>query len=473
MPIPESFGFDTYLSPFTFKYGSPEMRTNWSQQQFWQNDFDVVFATASAQHQAGLVSSEELAKLATARDHISVARILNLEREIGHDQIAFYTHLQDLTGCDVIGNGLTSEDGLSNAEMMQISGGFGILRNKLVSTIKSIAEQVETNRDLVCMGYTHLQAAEPTTMGYRFARYAQNLLVDLRTLDHTLPELKGKGVKGPVGTSASLENILEGSEMTVQEHEDLIMKTIAIPYATITDQTYPRRFLFDTLKVLAGTGLSLHHAALEIQILQSSNFDEVSEPRRKGQPGSAAMPHKQNPIITENIDSITEELPGHLISAWMTGAFQTLERTLRDSAGKRSWLPESFLIVDEALTKTEKVFKGLRVHKNSVRYNLGKHAPFCATEIILGKLVDAGVNRLGAHQILHDHSETAKEDVRSGLPNPFRTILLDDERITGPLGKDVVEKAFDDIYHHVGRAPQACVDFLEKEVYPAIHQQTA
>jgi len=290
-------------------------------------------------------------------------------------------------------------------------------------------------------------------------------------LDAIKPMIKGKGIKGAVGTSASFADMLEGTGMNAEEHEKKIMEKLGIDSVTISDQTYPRKFLLLTEQVLSGIGQSLHRYALDLQMLQSSFVDEVSEPRRRGQVGSSAMPHKQNPINSENIDSITEELPGELFAAWMTAANVTLERTLRDSAGKRSWLPESFLIVDEALTRAERVTRGLVVHENSVRTNLERFAPFSVTEIILEKLVNAGMDRKDAHEILVGHAETAVEAKRSGLPNPMKELILGDERITSLVSTEDVEQSFEDILIHVGDAPQRCENFLKNELYPAIEKK--
>lgn len=471
-PAPDSYrvGYETYLSPFTFRYGSPEMRRIWSQNNFWRRVRDVWIAVAAVQHEAGLVSEEQLEDLKTHRDDLSVERIFALERETGHDVAAAIREFREVApvGGEVLHWGMTSEDVLSNAETAQIHEAFDIVRLKLVGTLGALGRQIETHKDLVCMGYTHLQAAEPTTMGYRLAKYAQDLLIDLRLLDFVRPLIKGKGVKGAVGTSASFAEILAGNEMSVEDHERRIMEQLDMEAVSISDQTYPRKFLLLTENVLSGVGQSLHRFALDLQVLQSSPMDEVSEPRRKGQVGSSAMPQKQNPIHSENIDSLTEMLPGESLSAWMTAAFITLERTLRDSAGKRSWLPESFLIVDEALSRAERVARGLVVHENSVRRDLELSAPFCVTEIILADLVRAGMDRKEAHEILVGHAERAVDTKRLGLPNPMKELLLADEKITSRLGEAVVEEAFEKVFTHVGDAPKRCMDFLNNELYPAI-----
>ncbi len=467
--VQSAFGFETYLSPFTYKYGSKEMRQNWSQVKFWSNVRSIWVAAAKTQSEVNLVSDIQFADLAVNFQSLSVGRILELEKEKGHDgagAIAEYSEVAPIGG-EIVHQGMTSEDVLSNAEVMQVQEAFDLLRPKLTGVLEAFGKRIDENKDLVCMGWTHLQAAEPTTMGYRFAKYAQDLLIDLKFLNSVKGEVKGKGIKGAVGTSASFEKMLEGTGMTVEEHEQKIMGRLGIDYVSISDQTYPRKSLFLTGAALGSIGQSLHRFALDLQILQGSAIDEVSEPRRKGQIGSAAMPHKANPINAENIDSITEELPGHLFSAWMTGAFVTLERTLRDSAGKRSCLPESFLIVDEALTRAERIVSGMEIHEDSIRTNLKKFAPYMVTEIVLGELVKTGMDRKKAHEILVGHAETARNNVRSGKPNNMRDLLFGDKRMDVlPVG--TISQAFESIFTHVGNAPSKCTAFLEKELYPAI-----
>jgi adenylosuccinate lyase len=468
---PRSFGFETYLSPFTYKYGSSEMRENWSQERFWTNVRDVWIAKATVENEIGMVTDEQLRDLRKNKDRLSVGRILELERETGHDvagAIAEYSEVAP-EGGKILHNAMTSEDALSNAEIAQIQEAFGIVRPKVIGVLDAFAEKIDKTKNLVCMGYTHLQAAEPTTMGYRFAKYAQDLLTDLRFLDFVNSEVKGKGLKGAVGTAASFSEILKDTRVSPDEYEQRVMDEFGLDYVTISDQTYPRKMLFLTGSSMASIGQSLHRFALDVQILQSSFVDEISEPRKKGQVGSAAMPHKANPVNSENIDALTEELPGETFSAWMAGAFVTLERTLRDSAGKRSWLPESFLIVDESLMRAERIIRGMSIHENSIRANLNKFAPYMATEVLMAKLVKTGMDRKEAHEVLVGHAEIARDSVREGKANPMRELVEGDERIVSLLGELEIDEAFEGVFSHVGTAPARCEVFLEAELYPAIN----
>ena len=469
-PAPFKAGFETYQSVFTYRYGSPEMRKIWSRQNFWLNVRDVWIAVAEAQQKAGIVTPEQVKDLKEHRNDLSVERIDQLEKEKGHDvaaAIAEYSEVAPIGG-EILHNGMTSEDALSNAEIKQIHDSFDILRPKLVGTLEAFGAQIDKNKGLICVGWTHLQAAEPTTMGYRFAKYAQDLVDDLKILNFMKPMIKGKGIKGSVGTSASFGEIFEGTNMTAERQEEFVMKKLGIEPAGITDQTYPRKGALTAESILLQIGQSLHRFALDIQILQSSAIDEVSEPRRKGQIGSSAMPHKQNPINSENIDSLTELLPGQTFAAWMTAAYITLERTLRDSAGKRSSIPESFLIIDEALERTKKIISGIVIHDNSIKTNMDRFGPFFATEIIMAKLVEAGMDRMEAHSILVELSEKAIDAKREGKPNPLQELATSDKRITKFIGEDEVRESFDKVRKHVGNAPQKCEEFLEKELNPII-----
>lgn len=465
-PEPDLFGHETYLSPYTFRYAEEAMRHLWSQGGIWKRVRRVWNASSETLNEAGLVSDDKLKDLLDNEGNISVERIFALEKQSGHDIDGAAKEYGEvaLIGGDVVHAAMTSEDPLGNSEVMGMHLAMDIIRDRVVGALHAFGPFIEKYKDLVCVGWTHLQAAEPTTMGYRFARYAQDLNTDLEIIDALMPLIKGKGIRGPVGTAAAMTTLLEGSDMDFEEYEHKTMKRLGIEAADVSGQTYPRKNLFIVESILAGIGQSLHAFALDIQMLQASAIDEVSEPRRRGQVGSSAMPHKRNPIISENVDSITEELPGKLMSAWMTAAFVTLERTLRDSAGKRSWLPESFLIVDEALIRTERIMSGITVHENSIRTNLEKFAPFFVTEKIMAKMIKAGIDRKVAHEILVEHSEVAVDAKREGKPNPMRQLLSSDQRIIDAIGQDGIAESFDEIYEHIGQAVTFCDNFLLKRI---------
>ena len=166
------------------------------------------------------------------------------------------------------------------------------------------------------------------------------------------------------------------------------------------------------------------------------------------------MPHKQNPINSENIDSLTSVLPGYLMSAWIPAATDTLERTLRDSAGKRIWLPESFLIMDEALTRTEKVVGGLVIHEDVVDRNLDQFGPFSALELILAEAGEQGADRQEIHEVLRELASDAQSAVWKGEPNPLQALVAKDLRIRKHLTPGRVNELFESVRSHIGDAPE-------------------
>lgn len=237
------FGYDTLLLPQTYRVGSPEMRAIWSQNNFWGGVREVWAAGVEVQSEVGLATPEEVADLQAHTQDVSVPTIWAIEKKRGHDIIAAQYELSQVApiGGRKVHNGMTSEDPLSNVETKLTHEALGLVKTRLVDTLRGFGPRIEQTKDLECAGWTHIQAAEPTTYGYRLAKYAQDLLEDLDMVEWAQAHLKGKGIKGPVGTYGSVGSVLEGTGMTPREHEDKIMEKLGIPAALITDQTYPKK----------------------------------------------------------------------------------------------------------------------------------------------------------------------------------------------------------------------------------------
>ncbi|MGH7245315.1 MAG: lyase family protein, partial [Candidatus Levyibacteriota bacterium] len=230
------FDYTTYLSPFTFRYGSPEMRTIWSEvnrRKIWRS---IWVALAKAEEKAGLVTKEEVADLVAHQNDIDIEKAKEIEKEIYHEvmaEINVYAH-QSKIGGGKIHLGATSTDVLDNTLIVQSTESLRIIENKLKELLKNLSGKIAMYQDTPCMGYTHLQPAEPTTMGYRFAFYAQDLLMDLELLRKMQTFLKGKGMKGAVGTSASYVNLLEQTDMSAETLERDVLTTLGIDAVTVS-----------------------------------------------------------------------------------------------------------------------------------------------------------------------------------------------------------------------------------------------
>lgn len=410
--------FSTYLSPFTWRYGSPAMRQVWSEvnkRRLWRQ---LWVALAEVQSVYGLVSDAQAADLRQHMDEIDVERALAIEAEIHHDLMAELKTFaeQASLGGGILHLGATSMDIEDNADVLRMRQALDLILGRLKTLLVLLAEKIESTADLPVMAFTHLQPAEPTTLGYRLAQVAQDLLLDWEALGRVQRGLKGKGFKGAVGTGASYAELLGSAELLI-EFETRLSTRLGLPFFAVSTQVYPRKQDYYLLSALAGLGGSLYKFAFDLRLLQSPVFGELSEPFTRQQVGSSAMPFKRNPINAEKIDSLARALAQMPRVAWDNAAHSLLERTLDDSANRRTLLPEAFLTADELLLTTERIVRGLVIHDRAAAHNFSIYAPFAAIERVLMALGKAGADRQGMHERLRQHALRAWADLQQGLPN--------------------------------------------------------
>lgn len=445
--------YSTYLSPFSWRYGTHGMRRLWSEEHkrlLWRQ---VWVALAEVQAHYGLVSAEQLADLKAHAGDVDIPAALEKEAEMRHDLMAELLTFagQCPLGGKVLHLGATSMDIEDNAEVLRQRQSVEMLCKSLEELLGHFAGRIETWADTPVLAYTHLQPAEPTTLGYRLALYAQDLETDLRYLRRMQGELRGKGLRGAVGSAAAFADLL-GRE-NLADFQVRLAALLDLPLHSLTSQVYPRRQDYDLLCVLAGLGASLYRFAFDLRILQSTPFGEWSEPFAEKQVGSSAMPFKRNPIQAEKIDSLARLLAQAPRTAWDNAAHSLLERTLDDSANRRTIIPEAFLICDELLQTAISIVAGLQVNDAAVRRNLEMHAPFAASERVLMALVKAGADRQEMHARLRRHALAAWEAVQAGRPNPLADLIAGDEEIVRRLGENDL-RALMDVDTYLGDAPQ-------------------
>lgn len=448
-----TFNHNTYISPFTWRYGSDAMRGLWSERHKRLLMRRVWVALARAQHQAGLVDSVQLADLEAHMTQIDIARAHEIEKETRHDVMAeIRTYAEQCSiGGGIIHLGATSADITDNVDVLRMREAAVLLRDQLQALLLAFVARIEETADLPVMALTHIQPAEPTTLGYRFAVYAQDLYDDWTALDGLIAHLRGKGLKGAVGTQASFAELLHDAPMTPQQMEAAAMAALNLPYFPIATQTYTRQQDLRVLQTLAGIAASLHKFALDFRVLQSPPFGEWAEPFGKKQVGSSAMPFKRNPINTENICSLARAVAGLPGVAWNNASQAILERSLDDSANRRIFLPEAFLATDELLRRTTRIVREMVVDETAVAHNMAAYGPFAATERVLMALVRAGGSRQDGHEWIREASLQAWTAVRKGNANPLPDLLAADARITAYLPPDAV-RALMDAAAHTGTA---------------------
>jgi adenylosuccinate lyase len=434
------FDHTTYISPFTWRYGSNEMRALWSEVNKRKTLRRIWIALAQTQSELGLVTAEQVADLIAQKDNIDIARASEIESEIHHDLMAeIKTYAEQCpVGGAIIHLGATSMDVLDNMDVLRQKEALKLIIKLLKEVISLFGDQIERYAELPTIAFTHIQPAEVTTVGYRLAQSAQDLLEDLRELERVCRELKGKGLKGAVGSSASYQTLLEESDITSFEFEKRVMEKINLEPFTAATQVYTRKQDWRLASALEGLSATIAKFALDLRVLQSPPIGEWSEPFGTHQVGSSAMPFKRNPIRAEKINSLARFVAAQSSVLWENAANNMLERTLDDSANRRVVFPEIFLATEEILLSTRKIIGELNIHQTRVEYNLDQYALFAATERLLMNLVKRGSDRQAMHEVIREHSLTAWSAIQQGEANPLATLLSSDATILNLIDKDEV-----------------------------------
>ncbi len=446
---------ETFVSPFSWRYGSEEMRRIWSEEHRRRLMRRVWVALARAQAEAGLVRPEQVADLEAHQDDVDLARASEIETRVRHDVVAELRTFAEQCplGGPILHLGATSADITDNADALRIREALELLCRELTELLGVLADQIESRADQPCIAWTHLQPAEPTTVGYRLALYGQDLLADLQALRRLQRSVRGKGIKGAVGTAASFASLLAGTKITPAQLESRVMAILGLQAYPVAGQTYPRRQDWEVLSALAGLAASLYKFAFDLRFLQSPPIGEWSEPFAPEQVGSSAMPFKRNPIEAEKADSLARLLAACARVAWDNAAHSLLERTLDDSANRREILPVAFLAAEELVRTSTRLLRGLVIDDRAVAANLARYGMFAATERLLMELVKAGADRQAMHEQIRRHCLAAWEEVRAGRENPLAARLAADPEITRYLAAEQVRSLLD-VTGYLGDAPE-------------------
>ena len=457
------FDHSTFISPFTWRYGYEDMRYIFSEKNKYRIWRKIWVQLAKVQHEFGFVSKKELADLKKHQDDINVGRILEIEKETRHDVVAAVKEFAEKTkiGGGKIHLGATSMDIVDNADMLRIKEALLLMEKRVKILLSLFCTQIEKYAEFPCIGYTHLQPAEPITVGYRFAFYAQDILGNLEYLNFVKKTIKGKGMKGAVGTSASYQSLFGKDREKFKRFEAKVMFGLGLEPALIASQVYPRQYDYLVLTLLASLAGSISKFAADLRILQSPSIGEWSEPFGKKQVGSSAMPFKKNPISSENICSLGRYVMKLPEVALENAALSYLERTLDDSANKRIIVSEGFLAVDQMLISAEKILRDIVVNEYKIRKNLETYAPFAATEAILMQAVKNGGNRQKLHEVLRDISMEAWGVIQNGKPNPMKELIKNNTELSKYLKKDKIDSLLN-VSHHVGDAPNRALILARK-----------
>jgi len=438
------------------------MRSLWSEihkrtllRSFW-------VALARAEMHAGIVTAEQVHDLESQRNNIDISRAAEIEAEINHDLMAeIKTYAEQCPiGGSIIHLGATSMDAIDNMDAIRIAESMDLVIKKTMNLLRIIADLIIKHKETPCMAFTHIQPAEPTTVGYRLAQYGQDILMDLEELIRVRENIKGKGLKGAVGTSASYTELLVGTGMSARDLETLVTDELHIKTFTAATQVYPRKQDWFVGNALAGLGGSLYKMAFDLRILQSPPMGEWAEPFGAKQVGSSAMPFKRNPIRSEKIDSLARFLANLPNTLWHNAAHTLLERTLDDSANRREVFPAAFLSLDEILRTATQIVSGIQFRSIAIERNLRTYGTFAATERLLMELGRRGADRQEMHEVIREHSLAAWDALQRGHEHQLAETLTRDERISAFIPQ-AEALALLDASAYVGDAPERAAEVAQ------------
>ncbi len=457
---------ERYENPLTSRYASAEMSRLWGEQRKHGTWRKLWVALAEAEAELGLpITSQQIAELRAHTDDIDFAEARAYEKKLRHDVMAHVHAYGDVcpSARAIIHLGATSCYVTDNTDLILLREGLQMVARRLAGVIQSLAAFARDHRSLACLGFTHMQPAQPTTVGKRACLWAYDLVLDLVEVEHRISGLKARSVKGTTGTQASFLALFDGNHAKVRELENLVAKKLGFDecYA-VTGQTYSRKIDSQILDVLSGVAQSAHKLGTDLRILAGRK--EMEEPFEADQIGSSAMAYKRNPMRSERICSLARFVISLQSSTANTAATQWLERTLDDSANRRLVLPQAFLAIDAILILLQNVSTGLVVYPQIIAKNLAEELPFMATENLLMAAVQAGGDRQELHERIRVHSQEAAQVVkRQGKPNDMLQRLANDKAFAGVNLASALDSS-----HFIGRAPEQVDEFLAEVVAPIL-----
>jgi adenylosuccinate lyase len=365
----------------------------------------------------------------------------------------------------VIHLGATSAFVVDNADLVVMREAMDLVRDRLLDSISALAAFARKWKDRPALAFTHLQPAQPTTVGKRACLWIQDLLLDLEELEQRRAALRFLGVKGTTGTQASFMELFHGDEGKVRDLDRRVAAAFGFDRTwAVTGQTYTRKVDAAVLATLAGISQSAHKFANDVRLLM--HMKELDEPSESAQIGSSAMAYKLNPMRSERMTALSRHVMALAGSAAQTAAEQWLERTLDDSAAKRLAVPQAFLATDSILLLHANVARGLVVHEASIDAHLRREMPFMATEAILMRAVEKGGDRQALHERIRVHSRAAAGKVKGeGAENDLLARIAGDPAFAAVKGEI---PSLADASRHVGRAPSQVAEFLAAEVDPVL-----
>ncbi|EAD8614407.1 adenylosuccinate lyase [Listeria monocytogenes] len=414
------------------RYTRKEMGNIWTEQNRYQAWLEVEILACEAWAELGDIPKEDVAKI-RANAKFDVDRIHEIELETRHDVVAFTRSVSESLGAERkwVHYGLTSTDVVDTANSYLLKQANEILRKDLENFIAIIGEKAKEHKYTVTMGRTHGVHAEPTTFGLKLALWYEEMKRNLERFNFAADGVEFGKISGAVGTYANIDPFVEA----------YVCEKLGTTPAPISTQTLQRDRHAEYLATLALIATSVEKFAVEVRALQKSEVREVEEFFAKGQKGSSAMPHKRNPIGSENVTGLARVIRGHMVTAYENVPLWH-ERDISHSSAERIILPNSTILLDYILNRFGNIVKNLTVFPENMKRNMDRTLGLIYSQRVLLALIDKGLAREAAYDVVQPRAMEAWEK-----QVPFRELVEQDATITENLSAEEIADCFDYNYH--------------------------
>lgn len=411
------------------RYTLPEMSALWTREAIFKTWLTVELAVLQVQEEMGLVPAGVSADV-RSKACFDIARIDEIEAEVRHDVIAFLTNVGESVGENsrFVHMGLTSSDLLDTALSLQIQSAGVLVQEKLAQVIETVKEKALAHRDTVMVGRSHGIHGEPITFGLKLLNWLDELQRQQQRLTDAFEENRVGQMSGAMGSYSNIDPAVE----------ERVCALLALKPARTSTQVISRDLHAQLFMVLANLATSIEKFSVEIRGLQKTDILEVEEGFAKGQKGSSAMPHKRNPVSSENLTGLARLVRSYVIPA-LENAVLWHERDISHSSVERVVFPDVFILMHYMLNRFNGVMRDLVVHADNMRANMNRFGGIIFSQRVLLKLVDTGMSREDAYRLTQKNAHAAW-NVAGG---DFRANLLADPEVGGVLSAAEIESCFD------------------------------
>ena len=414
------------------RYTRPEMAEVWSEYNRYKCWLEVEILADEAWADLGEIPAEDVAKI-RANATFDIDRILEIEKETRHDVVAFTRAVSESLGEERkwVHYGLTSTDVVDTAYGYQLKQANDILRKDLQNMLEIIGNKAKEHKNTVCMGRTHGVHAEPTTFGLKLATMYSEMKRNIERFEHAAKGVEAGKISGAVGTFANIPPFVE----------EYVCEKLGTRPQEISTQVLPRDLHAEYMATIALIATSIERFATEIRGLQKSETREVEEFFAKGQKGSSAMPHKRNPIGSENMVGLARVIRGYMVTAYENVGLWH-ERDISHSSAERIILPDATTLLNYQLNRFANIIKNLTVFPENMLRNMNATFGLIYSQRVLLKLIDKGMSREEAYDLVQPKTALSWDN-----QTDFRPLVEADEAIMAKLTKEDIDDAFNYNYH--------------------------